>query len=275
MRNKLDLGVRLAIVLLSIALLMLFFPYFMLDGIKFWKFKLTIPDYDTLGPFIEGITAPFLSIAAFILLYLTYKSQKQELTDSKEILRQQNATQQKQQFETTFFNLLNLHHTIVNSIDLKISTKHTNQWEGKHWYETEIKHGRDCFLTFYEGFETAYKRQKREDLSDKELTIVKKAYYNFFGKHQYDLGHYFRNLYHIIKFIKKSDIQEKQMYVSLVRAQLSSHELLLLFYNCVSDYGLKFKPLISEYHFLKNMPREEYLLDTSHEQFYDSEAYKS
>ncbi len=64
------------------------------------------------------------------------------------------------------------------------------------------------------------------------------------------------------------------MYVSLVRAQLSSHELLMLFYNCLSDYGKKFKPLIPDYHFLKNMPTE-LLIKPSHKQLYDEAAYKS
>jgi hypothetical protein len=253
-----------------------------LSNIQVGNYKIVIPEYDKFGTFISGVTAPFLSLAAFVLLYLTYKSQKEELADSKKILKEQNTTQQTQRFETTFFNLLNLHHSIVNNIDLEIKDKHTDEWKGTHWYETEIKKGRDCFLTFYSGFKTAYKKQKANNsrfegtllVEDSELLTVKKAYYEFFGKHHYDLGHYFRNLYHLIKFIDKSEMPDKQMYVSLVRAQLSSHELLLIFYNCVSDYGQKFTPYMTTYHFLKNMPTE-LLLDKSHEDFYESAAFKS
>lgn len=281
-QNKKDKGLAIAIILLVIAILMLFFPYFKLNNIRVGQFKLIIPDYDKLGTFISGVTAPFLSLAAFVLLYLTYKSQKEELADSKKILKEQNTTQQTQRFETTFFNLLNLHHSIVTNIDLEIKEKHTDQWKGTHWYETEIKKGRDCFLTFYSGFKTAYKRNKSNNskregtllVEDTEITTVKKAYFEFFEKHHYDLGHYFRNLYHLIKFIDKSDMPDKQMYVSLVRAQLSSHELLLIFYNCVSDFGQKFTPFMTKYHFLKNMPTE-LLLDESHENFYDESAYTS
>lgn len=280
--RKKDKGLILAVALLVIAILMLFFPYFKLDNIRLGGFHLTIPDYDKLGAFISGVTAPFLSLAAFVLLYLTYKSQKEELADSKNILKEQNLTQQTQRFETTFFNLLNLHHSIVNSIDLEIKEKQVDVSKGTHWDEMEIRKGRDCFRTFYSGFKTAYKRQKDSSpriestnlVENAELTIVKKAYNNFFEKHYYDLGHYFRNLYHLIKFIDKSGIDNKQMYVSLVRAQLSSHELLLIFYNCVSDHGKKFKPYMTTYHFLKNMPIE-HLTEKSHKSFYDDAAYKS
>lgn len=279
---KKDKGLIIAVTLLVIAILMLFFPYFKLNNIQVGNFKIVIPEYDKFGTFISGVTAPFLSLAAFVLLYLTYKSQKEELADSKKILKEQNTTQQTQRFETTFFNLLNLHHSIVNNIDLEIKEKHTDQWKETHWYETEIKKGRDCFLTFYAGFKTAYKKQKSNNsrseetllIEDTEIITVKKAYHEFFVKHHYDLGHYFRNLYHLIKFIDKSEMPDKQMYVSLVRAQLSSHELLLIFYNCTSDYGQKFTPYMTTYHFLKNMPTE-LLLDETHEAFYDGAAYKS
>ncbi|MBK8344630.1 MAG: hypothetical protein IPL12_15845 [Bacteroidetes bacterium] len=43
------------------------------------------------------------------------------------------------------------------------------------------------------------------------------------------MGHYFRNLYHIIKYIDNSNIENKRTYTNFVRAQLSSHELALIF----------------------------------------------
>lgn len=264
------MGLKIAVILLVAGILMLFFPYFKLNNIRAGQFKLIVPDYDKLGAFISGVTAPFLSLAAFILLYLTYKSQKEELADSKKILKEQNDTQQIHRFETTFFNLLNLHHSIVTNIDLIIKEKHTDEWKGTYWYETEVKKGRDCFLTFYSGFKTSYGKCKSNNNS--EITTINKAYSDFFVKHQYDLGHYFRNLYHLIKFVDKSDMPDKQMYVSLVRAQLSSHELLLIFYNCLSEFGQNFSPFMTKYHFLKDMPTK-LLLDESHKGFYEESAF--
>jgi hypothetical protein len=87
------------------------------------------------------------------------------------------------------------------------------------------------------------------------------------------VGHYFRNLYNIVKFVDRSDVADKQFYTNFVRAQLSSHELLLLFYNCATSLGdEKFKPLVERYAFLKHMP-EALLIDHSHSNWYDPSAY--
>jgi len=105
-----------------------------------------------------------------------------------------------------------------------------------------------------------------------EENIISDSYYEYYKRHQSDLGHYFRNLYHIIKFVDSAEISNKKMYTSLVRAQLSSHELLLLFYNCLSTPGQKFKPFIEKYQLLKNMPSSD-LIERSHKTMYNNSAY--
>lgn len=64
-------------------------------------------------------------------------------------------------------------------------------------------------------------------------------------------------LLHIVKFIdrdKQLSMEDKKHYASLLRAQLSTFELLLIFYNAMSTYGIKkFKPLIDKYDLLQNM----------------------
>jgi len=264
----------LPFILLAVSFIMLFFPYYILNGIGSRRYHVVIPEYNKLATFISGVTAPFLSLAAFILLYRTYKAQRLELADSKLMLKDQLSTMQKQRFETTFFSLLTLHNSIVNSIDLTVKPIQYVLGD-RSSTPNEKKYGRDCFVTFYQGLKIAYHGEKKShNENEDELEIVKNAYFHFFSKHEYDLAHYFRTLYHLIKFIDQSEIQDKQRYVSLVRAQLSSHELLLLFYNCLSVVGTKFKPYMAKYHFLKNM-NTDLLLDKSHEIFYDSSAYGS
>ena len=93
------------------------------------------------------------------------------------------------------------------------------------------------------------------------------------SEHQADTGHYFRNLYNIMKFIKNSTITNKKLYTNIIRAQLSSYELVLLFYNCLSEVGnQKFKPLVEEFALLKNMDFKD-LIDPEHEHLYESSAY--
>jgi hypothetical protein len=60
-----------------------------------------------------------------------------------------------------------------------------------------------------------------------------------------------------------------------VRAQLSSYEVALLFYTCLSERGSpKFKPLIERYAMLKMLPRDE-LLNPEHVHLYDPMAFGS
>lgn len=65
--------------------------------------------------------------------------------------------------------------------------------------------------------------------------------YKPFSGHASRLGHYFRHLYLTVKSIANSnvikDYDEKMKYLRLLRAQLSNHEQILLFYNWLSEYG--------------------------------------
>lgn len=71
------------------------------------------------------------------------------------------------------------------------------------------------------------------------------------------LDHYFRYLYRILKFIDEStliDEEQKYEYSSMFRAQLSSYELILIYYNGLSKFGKeKLKPLLEKYCTLKNL----------------------
>ena len=51
--------------------------------------------------------------------------------------------------------------------------------------------------------------------------------------------------------------KEKYNYTSIVRSQLSDYELIILFYNCLSENGCeKFKPLVETYAIFKNIRRD-------------------
>lgn len=177
------------------------------------------------------------------------------LEDQKQQLKAQSETLKLQTFENTFFQLLRLHHDIVNNIDIRAQKLVTRT-------------GRDCFKLFFENYRKLYENARKQYPDSDELTVIKKSYLRLYEKHQSDIGHYFRNLYNIIKFVKNSFIEEKVFYTDLVRAQLSSFELLLLFYNCLSRLGSnKFKPLIEEFSLLENMSIE-LLIDRSHQYYY-------
>lgn len=243
------------------------------------------------GDFIGGFVGSIWALAGVILFYVALKEQRkdfstnskvltaqvkaldqqikefelqrEELKQTREVFQIQSETLKIQQFESTFFNLLNLHNKIVDSMDLVSAT-----FDGK-----TVTNGRDCFNRFVRGYYNNYNTLKNNSSGD-DLDIIKKSYLKYYNKHQSDLGHYFRNLYNILKFINKSKVDNKKDYSNFLRAQLSSQELILLFYNCLSDKGNeKFKPLIEKFQFLKNLPKDS-LVDKQHMNYYYNTAFE-
>jgi hypothetical protein len=215
-----------------------------------------------LGDFYGGTVASLWSLAGLFFIYVAFLGQKQqllnqqieimysqlevkytrlELEGQKKEMIEQNKTLRQQRFENTFFQLLRNHQDIVNAIDLRNGG-------------TVVSKGRDCFKKFYERFLVAIKNTLGVKVG---ILHTLDGYHNFYNKHQSDLGHYFRHLYRILKFIDEQKVisnEEKYGYSCLLRSLLSSHELVLIFYNGISENGKeKFKPLIEKYSFLKNM----------------------
>jgi len=99
----------------------------------------------------------------------------------------------------------------------------------------------------------------------KTLDELKLLYGKWFIIFNAELGHYFRHLYHIVKFVdnnsyfslsKKEKYLKEYDYIKILRAQLSNSELVLLSLNALSENGTKFKPLIEKYELLKNINLE-------------------
>jgi len=234
--------------------------------------------WGAFGEFVGGILNPLVAFSAFYWLTVSVLIQKEELSkttaslyEASKAQQEQAITQSRQRFESTFFQLLSLHQEIVKSIDL---------------YDSETQqttYGRDCFKVFCQDFKAQFENTlyyslnknqidssqclmtlSRSHRDHKEAKIIlskietiNSAYNTFYEKNQSKIGHYFRSLYTISKLIHTSDIEDKRLYSNILRAQLSVDETVLLFYNCLSDYGRKkFKPLIEEYSLLKGIPNE-------------------
>lgn len=191
---------------------------------------------------------------------------------------------EKQQFETTFFQMLTLFNEIINSIETTSPILEYIEDDGRHIplpithdIDTEVIKGRKCFNEFYERLKQIYYNDHRSlsPVAEKdEIRLINELYNLFYSEHQYELGHYFRMLYNIIKFVKNSNVSDKYFYTNIVRAQLSSQELLLLFYNALSNLGNeKFKPLIEEFALLKTVPKNQLFQSETHPKLYANSAY--
>lgn len=249
----------------------------------------------TFGDMFGSVNALFsgLALAGIIFTILLQrkelKYQRDELRETRKEFIIQNKSLKNQRFENTFFNLLTLHNQLVNDID------YFDEVFNGPTTENLIVKGRDVFKDRYTELKEKFLESNRYDVSKDE---IEKIYLKFYNKYRTDFGHYYRNLYRIFKMVnevvfftmeelelneknpddielhKRKNWKEKYKYASIIRAQLSDYELLLLFYNCLSKNGEeKFKPLIEEYSILKNIDKYEIIHTNLIQEYLDS-AYK-
>jgi hypothetical protein len=218
--------------------------------------------WGTFGDYIGGTLNPILSFISLIALLTTIILQSKELEltrdelkrsasaqeETKKILDKQSETLTRQQFESTFFSMLDQHNKLLESL--------TTPNNGT---ETKLKY------IMHKVFD-----HRIIDLGDAKLALE---------SHNHICGHYFRVLYQLLKFIAlnspgsrignsfHTDIMENEkvshnekMYSNIVRSFLGYWITQLLAINCYckdeKDTYWRFKLLIERYAFLEHMPFE-------------------
>lgn len=250
------------------------------------EFSSVKADWGTFGDFIGGTLNPLLSFLGLIALLLTIVLQSKELESTRKelnrsalaqektelALSEQSKTQIKQQFEGTFFSLLDQHNSALEKISLS-----TGKWtNGK----SDIDIVRNAVFA-----------RSIQDLAEAKRAL---EFNNRF------CGHYFRVLYQILKFIstnvpdsyigtnfneaaiKNCELaKNEKMYSNILRSFLGYDvtQLLAIYCYCSGpqDTYWNFKLLVERYAFLEHMPfsidNENNKLLLSTEQFYEQSAF--
>lgn len=252
---------------------------FLVTVLVFWGVfifgLLGVPDITKtaqLGDSFGWLTSVFAGISV-VLIYLTLKSQKEELAITRTQIKYQ-------QIENSLFQMFGILNEIVAAISL------TKNVYINHAQVTKTYKDRESFHHAYEKFYSLLKIELKKNMimtPDKEdefggsITSEDKIpCENLVGENNYifgqvydelwpelrpQFGHYFRYLYRIIKVIDDSELpnQQKIKLAKVVRAQLSDYELAILFYNIQSSVGDKFESLCYRYDLLDNLPKDLYL----------------
>lgn len=221
----------------------------------------------TWGDFAGGLLNPILTFITFLAVLLTLWLQRHELSLTRDemirsanALERQDATLKRQSFENTFFEMLRLHNSIIESIDL------INADSGS------ITKGRDAFNVFYTRFNKIYRSNvEKSKGKHSQREIAELSYFLFWKDARTEISHYFRFLFNFFRFIENSGIDDS-FYVKLLRSQLSDQELLILFYNNISQSGLPFRKYADLYELFDNLPVVR-LLDNSHAEFADKKSF--
>ncbi|WP_444919991.1 putative phage abortive infection protein [Microbulbifer sp. CnH-101-G] len=227
-------------------------------------------DWGTFGDFMGGVLNPIFGFAGLMALLLTISMQSEELNNSTrelrnsaEALKEQGESLKKQNFENTFFQLIKLHNDIVNDIDLVgLNNKQTR--------------GRDCFRVFYERLRAVY--NNKWDMGISERDKIRISFERVYHKSEGDLGHYFRNLYSLLRFVDErgKSKEDKQFYARIIRSQLSVYETGMLFYSGLYGKGKdKFKPLAEQHALFDNLDSSILLNGDNHRDIYAAGAFSN
>ena len=226
------------------------------------------------GDKFGAINALFSALAFAGIIFTIFlqkrelKLQREEMEETRGEFIKQNETLIQQKFENTFFQLINLFNSIVNTLDLRNKQSKVVTTLGRECFDVFFKRLRNHLRTIMYGGASA-----NDNLEGASIAQTLEAYQILYNNEKSDMSHYFRTIYHIYKFIDTSEIKNKKQYTSIARAQLSSYEQVLLFYNCLHSNGLeKFKPLIEKYAVFKNLDYS-LLINQDHLDEYDKSAY--
>ncbi|MGN7403415.1 putative phage abortive infection protein [Cytobacillus praedii] len=215
-----------------------------------------------VGDFFGGTTVGLLSLASIVFVIAAIVMQKEELALQREEVKKTreeyevtNQTMKKQQFDNTFFNMISLHNDILNTIEVK-QTDFSFPRAGGTFVKEKIQ-----VFKSRSAIEYLYKEINVEfNVSNNSYEMLENVYEKFYSKHQNIIGHYYRNMYRIVKLIIDNKLQkeDEKFYLGVFRAQLSSFELVMLFYNIsYSEAGVKFKRLLRGKNFFqKHIPSE-------------------
>ncbi len=255
-KYKLEILIALCIIICGFSI----YSYY----ITFYKFGLSLDttNWAEFGNYIGGVTSSIFGFVSVILIQLTF--------------RNQNDNFNLQQFETTFFNLLSNQREILNSLSGYVY----EDWsDGRDLLEGKDTHpeGRKYIDSLSLELEKYIKNKHKAVRTKLEYEAeIQKMYDFIYNSREAQLGHYFRHLYHILKYTHESKINNKRKYIDLIQAQMSDNELFISFYNGISKYGKdKFLPLMDEYGFLENIKSRSTLFDKHKITFYPKTVFKN
>ena len=208
------------------------------------------------GDYVGGALNPMLSFLALIAILLTLHVQNEELNlsrkeleQSRSALQQQAAATDQQNFEGMLFQMIRLHHDIVEKMSITQRFRQSSS--------TIVHKTREVFSYIWNNeFRSIVEDANKNHLPGQDIVQVFRSHYSaVYGNEHIGpvVGHYFRNLYRIFKYIDESKIEDKCGYSGIVRAQLSTKELLCLFANGLSEQGNGFKKYIETYALFENI----------------------
>ncbi len=213
--------------------------------------------FGTYGDFIGGVLGTGIGFYTVYLLVKTFENQSSINNDiaktNKSIIEANNSTIvankkaeaaserqyyqiELQLFDGKFKSFLDAYQTAINNYSYKgfsgriAFEKIANEFIGNEFKNNNVY------------------RRRSNSATDEYLLV--------YAEHQTMMSVHLRMLYLLVSLISNSELEEtdKVQYAKLVRGQMSSMEMLIVRYNCLSLYGEKMRKFCNEYNLIKHLP---------------------
>ncbi|BBR10115.1 putative phage abortive infection protein [Aeromonas caviae] len=205
-----------------------------------------------------GALNTLFSGLAFAGVIISIRLQSQELTATRkemegqgEQFKQQTSALKKQVFDAAFFRLQSFNIDMLQSLTFKIA----QNWAAGVKEETVI--GQQVISHFSDELESALRTSIMIGTDSSNISYsTSETYKQLHSDCIFVLDHYFRNVYQVLKLVDDSNLDgiEKKNYSDLLRSQMTSEEIWILFYDCLSERKHNsFKILLEKYEFFEFM----------------------
>ena len=254
-------------------------------------FASKISDWGAVGDFFGGILNPTFALLSLILIAYTLMQNKKaleqseiaiqqgseaikqnekalqvsnkelsltrdELKNSSKALEEQASLLSIQSFETTFFNMLKLHSSLLNNITYDYGGSHDqiSKELNINSFTTLSSKGNTPGIFCLNMLLISIRQAHSQTADQQPIKSIFNVFYRYENK---KFGSYFRNFYQILKLIKTGihAYPEQKKYSNILRAQLSNPELALLLLNCVCPHVDKgqFRQLVIHFELLEHL----------------------
>lgn len=196
------------------------------------------------GDFFGGTLNPILAMLSLFAILGALVIQSRELSHSTSALKEQSEHLNLQAFENTFFSMVNLYNENVKTLDLEDTEKKDTYSQGRGAF-------RILLLRLKGNYETV---KKYQSTGRDEHEVIAQAYKIFCADNDRFIGHYIGSLESVIEFIEARRSINREQYYSIVNAQLSANERVLIFYHSLTSKGFLALENLNNFGFFKNIP---------------------
>lgn len=171
---------RLSIIIITGLISILILPFLLTHN---WEIN-WLPDFSDkgeIGDTIGGITSPIIGTITILLVYLTYHNQKLELSETKLALNKQNNITQKQQFESTYFNMLKQLDTITEHSysTFKIQEEQFNEridkvYSGSYYFKEVVYQIKRGLAGSHQGYLMLHSRGQDFDIPNYIIKLIER-----------------------------------------------------------------------------------------------------